>query len=313
LKKPSGGPDAAPSSEYPLVWIIVLNWNGYEDSHRCLTSLEKVNYPSFKVLLVDNGSEDGSGKRLEEEFPGVDFLPLDKNYLYAGGNNAGIEVALEAGADYILLLNNDTIVTPDFLAPLVDCAIRHPEAAAVGPKIYHADRPELIWYGGGRISFIKGRLNHEELRKKDSPRSSAERRTGWVTGCALFVRAETFREVGLLDVSYGMFTEDVDWCWRATLAGYTCRFAPASRIYHAVSASTGGGLTRFKVYHRIRSTSLFFRRYASWFHWITIPFFVIGGAVRLALWEAAKGNAGIIGSLWKGLRDAFLHRLGRSA
>lgn len=308
MKKLSGSRSADARTIDPAVWIIVLNWNGYEDSRRCLESLEKVDYPSFSVILVDNGSEDGSGKRLSEEFDDFDFLPLDKNYLYAGGNNAGIKRALAAGADYILLLNNDTIVTPGFLAPLVDCAGRHPDAAAVGPKIYHADRPELIWYGGGRISFLMGRLSHAELRKNDSPRSSVERRTGWVTGCALFGSAEAFRTVGLLDESYGMFTEDVDWCWRAILSGYTCWFAPDSQIYHAVSASTGGGLTRFKVYHRVRSTFLFFRRYASWFHWLTIPFFVIGGAVRLALWETAKGNAAIIGSLLRGLRDAAFGR-----
>jgi len=284
----------------------VLNWNGYEDSVRCLESLERVDYPAFKVILVDNGSEDGSGEKLAKRFPWTEYLPLDENRLYAGGNNAGILRALDEGADYILLLNNDTFVERGFLSALVECAERNPDAAAIGPKIYHANKPELIWYGGGKISFFTGKLSHEELRKKDSPRSSLEKRTGWVTGCALFARAGVFRRIGLLDTSYGMFTEDVDWCYRAVLAGYSCVFCPSSVIYHAVSASTGGGLTVFKVYHRIRSTFLFFRRYASWYHWVTIPFFVAGGAVGLAVKETLKGNRGVPGALVKGLWDAAL-------
>src|SRR5436190_7401977 len=134
----------------PSVAVIVLNWNGRDDTLACLESLAGLNYDNFQVMVVDNGSTDGSVGAIRPRFPGVEIIETGRNLGFAEGNNVGIRLALDRGMDYVFLLNNDTVVDPSLLSELVAAAERCPEGGIFGAQIlYHSD-PLKIWFAGAR-------------------------------------------------------------------------------------------------------------------------------------------------------------------
>ncbi len=255
----------------PLAYIILVNWNGRDVTLDCLRSLAHVGYPRFKILVVDNASSDGSVESVRAEFPHVEILPLPENRRFAGGNNAGIRYALDRGADLLLLLNNDTTVEGAFLDHLVNVFQTEPAAGMVAPKIYYHDQPETIWYAGGRISFWTGTMRHIGIREQDHGQHDSTADTGYATGCCVLTGRNVVERIGLLDESYFMYGEDADWSLRARQAGYRVIYEPKSRVWHKISASAGGHLSRFKMTHKYLSGFRFFARYASWYHWLAFP------------------------------------------
>lgn len=267
----------------PLVWIIVVNWNGKADTLACLASLRKISYPLRHILVVDNASADGSVEAIRAQFPEVEVLVNERNERFARANNQGMQKALAAGADLVLLLNNDTEVAPDFLDHLVSAAASRPEVGMVAPKIYYHHDQQLIWFAGGRINLWTGHVSHRGLRQHDfPPKYDLPEAVDFLTGCAILAKRECLEMVkihideGYLDEGYFMYIEDVDLCWRARKAGFVCLYQPAAKIWHKVSASTSG---QFKVYHKVRSNFQFFKTYAKWYHWPTIVIGVLVGAV----------------------------------
>lgn len=242
------------------VHVIILNWNGGEVLGPCLESLERVTDPPLEIIVVDNGSTDSSQDIVGEKFPGMELIENGKNLLFAAGNNVGIAAALEKGARYILLLNNDTEVDPGFAAGML-AAFDDPEVGIAGPKIYYYDDPERIWYGGGGFNRLTGVPFHHGLRRMEGSFEDVQGRTEWVTGCALMARREVFEEIGALDPSYTIYCEDVDFCLRAAEAGWKLRYIPSARVWHKVSSSSGGGMTPFKLENRIASTVKLFSRH----------------------------------------------------
>lgn len=255
----------------PLAYIILVNWNGKEVTLDCLRSLAQVKYPQFRILVVDNASTDGSVESFRAEFPGAELLPLPENRRFAGGNNAGIRYALDRGAEILLLLNNDTTVDSTFLDCMVDAYRREPAAGIVAPKIYYHDQPETIWYAGGRISFWTGTMRHIGIREKDHGQYDSAADTGYATGCCILTGRNVVERIGLLDESYFMYGEDADWSLRAQRAGYRVIYEPRARVWHKISVSAGGHLSRFKITHKYLSGFRFFARHASWYHWLTFP------------------------------------------
>ncbi len=307
-------------NEKPLVWIIIVNWNGKADTLACLASLQKISYPSRHVLVVDNASADGSVEAIRAQFPEVEVFINDKNERFAHANNQGIKKALAAGADLVLLLNNDTEVAPDFLDHLVSAAESQPEVGMVAPKIYyHSQRDrQLIWFAGGRINFWTGRVSHRGLRQRDFPQKyNSPEAVDFLTGCAILAKRECLEMIKIplgedylmyLNEGYFMYIEDVDLCWRARQAGFICLYQPAAKIWHKVSASTSG---QFKVYHKVRSNFIFFKTYAKWYHWPTIVLGVLVGAVAEIIRQlihdpsqALRTAAALLRSFW----DILLRR-----
>ena len=242
------------------VHVIILNWNGREVLGQCLDSLMRVTDPPLEIIVVDNGSTDSSTEIVRQRFPGVKLIENRENLLFAAGNNVGIEAALEGGAEFILLLNNDTEVDPGFAAELLH-AFDDPAVGAAGPKIYYHDDPERIWYGGGGFNRLTGVPFHRGLRSMDDSFGERPCETGWVTGCALMARREVFEQIGGLDPSYRIYCEDVDFCLRAVSAGWSLRYLPMAKVWHKVSSSSGGGMTPFKLENRIASTWKLFARH----------------------------------------------------
>lgn len=285
------------SENSPNVEIIVLNWNGKEDTLGCLKALQKVRYDNISVTVVDNASTDDSTEMIAAEFPSVKLIKNTANLRYAGGNNVAIKEALEGEAEYILILNNDTIPHEDFLTSLVETISSEVEIGIVAPKInYFTDR-KLIWYAGGFVNFFTGNIYHRGLRKRDDGKYDLSNEVDYATGCCMLIKRELFDEIGLLDEKYYIYTEDVDFSFRARAAGYKVIFEPRSLIWHKISASTGGAFSFFKIRNKFRSNMRFFIIYASWYHWFTIPLFtvmrslyIIIGQMLRKIFSAQRGS-----------------------
>jgi len=279
--------------------VVVLNWNGQDVIMPCLDSLGKVTDPSIRVMVVDNASTDGSAALVRENYPGVELIENPQNLLFAEGNNTGLRKIMERGGRFLLLLNNDTEVDPDFISEMMKC-MDDDKTGIVGPKIYFFNEPSTIWYGGGGFFPLLGIPKHENIRKKETSGDDPIRSTQWVTGCAMLVRREVFEEIGFLDPIYTIYCEDVDFCLRSREAGWKCMYAPQARVWHKVSSSSGGGMTPFKLENRVASTARLFRRFkpACWnilmapVHLLIFIIMLVGlsvtGRPGLA-WAAIKG------------------------
>jgi GT2 family glycosyltransferase len=232
------------SSNTPSVAVILINWNNYEDSKKCLLSLQHCTYTNFLPIVVDNFSQDGSGKKLQEEFGDfAHFLFTDANLGFSGGNNVGFRYALERGFDYVMELNNDTEVEPDFLETLVFSIHDREDFAAAQPLIYYnQDRRHVIWNAGGKLIPQLG-LSLTKMEGKTKPASLPAQETDWITGCAFLIKSEVLRKTGLLKefFFFGSF-EDVDLSTRIRNSGYKLWFEPSSVIYH-----TAGNSSKSKV------------------------------------------------------------------
>jgi GT2 family glycosyltransferase len=286
-----------------VLHVIVLNWNGEAVIDPCLRSLRDVEDVTLRIIMVDNASTDGSVALVRDRYPEVEIIENGSNLLFAEGNNVGIRRALEAGARYILLLNNDTEVDSRFAAAMLGPLRDEPGVGVVGPKILYFDDPRRIWYGGGDFYPVLGVPCHRNIRRVDGSFHDRRRETRYVSGCALLARREVFEDIGLLDPSYIMYCEDVDFCLRARRAGYRCLYEPDALVYHKVSASSGGGMTPYKLEHRLMSTYRLFARFRPlWWRIALFPVHVVGFVLLLCgllvggRWSLARGAVrGVLG------------------
>lgn len=218
------------------VMIIVLNWNGLADTLACLESLAGLDYPAYGVVVVDNGSTDDSVAAVRASYPQVTVIETRENLGYVGGNNVGLEYAKASGADYALLLNNDTEVAPDFLRLLVEAAEANPATGIVGPTIYYFDRPNVIWSAGGAIDWRQGRTRMIGLNETDRGQfGHTTRPVDFVTGCALLIKMPLVEQMGLLDPRFFAYYEETEWCVRAARAGFTVLHVPQAKVWHKIS------------------------------------------------------------------------------
>ncbi len=255
-------------SKYPNVIIIILNWNGKDDTIECLESLKHVTYPNYAILLVDNGSADGSVKCFREQYPEIEIIENGKNLGFAEGNNMGIRRAMERGADYVLLLNNDTVVDPEFLGELVKVGEADKKIGIVGPKIYLYTEPTKIQTVGGEIKFYKRKSFNIGYGQKDNNQFNKLSEREFVTGCVMLIKINLLRKIGLFDTIYFAYWEDVDLCLRVKKAGYKIFYSPKSRIWHKGLASTGGNLNKKAFCYDVRNSMLFYYKNSSKIYFI---------------------------------------------
>ncbi|MCK4579660.1 MAG: glycosyltransferase family 2 protein [Candidatus Marinimicrobia bacterium] len=268
-------------SELPKVCCIVLNWNGREYLPACLESLLQMDYGNLEIVVVDNASTDGSIDTLKTDYPGITLIENQENLFWAGGNNVGLQYALDQEADYTFLLNNDIIVSPELVTRLVARAEADPTIGALGPKIYYHSDPDRIWFAGAEVSMWRGMLRHRGIRELDTGQYDSTTETAYVTGCALMVRKAAVQAIGLIDTSFRFYGEDVDYSFRVQRAGYQLALEPEAVMWHKVSASLGVTSWR-KIGLRLRSNLKLYRRYSPVWAWFTtIPVFLVLDGLRI--------------------------------
>jgi GT2 family glycosyltransferase len=242
----------------PHVAVIVLNWNGCEDTLACLVSLSVVDYRPLDVIVVDNGSTDGSVEAVRASFSDVTVLETGENLGFAEGNNVGLQYALARDVDYVLLLNNDTEVAPDFISILVGAIETIPQAGVAGPTIYYFDRPTTIWSAGGAIDWRRGDSWMMGLDEVDEGQYDMVRGVDFVTGCALLARREVIEKAGMLDPRFFMYYEEAEWCVRAARAGYNVLHVPQAHVWHKIAPARQAASPRIH-YYMTRNRLLFLR------------------------------------------------------
>ena len=224
------------------VHIVILNWNGLEDTLECLASIGKLNYPNVRVQVVDNASENHEAEIIEEKFPEVNVLKQTENLGFCGGCNAGIKQAVEEGADFVMLLNNDALVSENLLETLVDEYEKLESPGAVSPIIFKYPETRQIWFSIARWEAVwksgEARFRLALDEDYESLKSKKPYETEFACGCCLFISTKVINEVGLFDERYFAFYDEAEWCVRMKKRGFTSYIIPSAFMYHKVGGST---------------------------------------------------------------------------
>jgi hypothetical protein len=242
---------------YPLVSIIAVNYNHPEVTCDFIGSLNKITYPNFEVIIIDNKSPEDDPSIIKRSYPNVILYESPVNWGFAGGNNQGI---MRARGEYILLLNNDTIVDKGFLEPLVEKMQSDKSIGAVSPKIRFYYDPDIIQYAGFYpINKYTVRNSAIGFREKDTGQYDRDSETAYAHGAAMMVPMEVVKKVGLMSYTFFLYYEEADWSYRIKQAGYKIWYVHKSLVYHKESVSTGK-LSPMKVYYLNRNRLVFMRR-----------------------------------------------------
>lgn len=291
----------------PNVGIVISNYNGWQDTVQCLESLQKQTYRDFEIILLDDASTNDSVQQLQKHLTeNTVFLPQEANSGFAAVNNVGMRRALADGCDWVLLLNNDTVVAPDFLETL----LRETPAGAVScPKMLFLDPPDEIWFAGGELDRATGKVKHLGGHEKDGPAFAEKKQVSFITFCCVLLPRQVVEEVGFLDETLFMYCEDVDYCIRLADAGVPLWFLPDARIWHKAGGSAGGMLS---VYYITRNT-LYLTckgKSALQIRARTLPV-LISGTARYALTKLLGRKKGRSYGAFRGALDFWRGRMGR--
>jgi len=294
----------------PVVSVILLNYNKAADTLTCLESLYQSRLEQVEIVVVDNGSTDGSVERIRSGYPAITLIENGENLGYAEGNNAGIRCALEKGSRYLFVLNNDTRVAADTLDCLVDAAERFPNAAFFGPKILHLDDPGRVQSTGIRLDHFwqSHQMGQDDL---DRPAEDAVHDVDCVTGAALFIRAEALAAIGLLDPQFYLYREDIDWCLRAQLSGFRILFVPHARVWHRSHHVRESDLPRITYYMTRNSLLLVRKHHGGFFRFAGLVLLFLRTALSWTVRPRWRSKRQERDALLQGLSDYFHGRFGR--
>jgi GT2 family glycosyltransferase len=287
---------------------VVLSWNGREDTLRCLDSLAGI-----PTICVDNGSTDGTAEAVAASHPEVELVATGVNLGFAGGNNVGIRRALDRGADWVLLVNNDAEVETGIEEALARAAEARPDAGVLAAKVLFAHDPGRIWYAGGRFDTLLGYSGRQDgYGEADDGRFDELRDVERATGAAMAVRRAAVERAGLMDERLFLYVEDVEWCLRIRRAGLAVVLVPEARVLHRVSAATGGEASATSLYYHARNTIVVCERFRplprparSLRRGVIVGAHLVQAVLR-------PGRARAVAAVLAGWRDARRGRLGRS-
>ena len=286
-------------TDLPLVYVVILNWNRAGDTIECLKALASSDYSNSRPLVVDNGSTDGSPDAIQAAFPAVEVIANEENLGFARASNIGIEHALQQGADYVLLLNNDTLVDKSLLTELVAVGESDPQIGMLAPKIYYHGEEGRLWSAGAQWRRFPPRVTIIGFGREDGPAYSVQREVDYATGCAMLVKREVFERVGMFDPSFFMYHEDYDFSARVRRGGYRIVYVPQAVMWHKVSASTGEESPLKWYYLGKYIVPLYLKHFRP--PRLSLTLFVLWVLAR----ETVKGNARYLGSYLRGLRDGW--------
>jgi GT2 family glycosyltransferase len=292
------------------VAIVLVNWNGLEFTLSCLASLKKVDYPKFKVILVDNGSENHEGMKIQKAFPEIHLIQSQKNLGFAGGNNLGIRFALEQEFSHVLLLNNDTEVTPDFLGEMIRQLSENPRLGVIQPLILFLHDKKILWSAGGKFVPWLGRAITLGNQKPMAHYPTRRNELDWATGCCFLITREALLKSGLLNESYFTYFEDVEWSLRIKKSGFGIGLADKARIYHVAGASSKtkhaeGTLSPRVFYYHVRNQFFLLRQ-------AHIPWGFPYHFSRFLLWSGyflVRGRLQKLGVVLSGIKDGLFQSI----
>jgi hypothetical protein len=352
------------------VYIILLNYNGWRDTIECLESLLRMDYPNYRLVMVDNGSRDGSPEYLQAwatghlnvwvnpvyplrylSHPPVEkplpfsvyhqndlfkethfspaenagnaqtpsnrrpliFIRAEENLGFTGGNNLGLQFALAHSADYVLLLNNDTVATPSFLSALMECAKTLPEAAIIGGNIFYYDTPNRVWAaGGGKLYKFTGLSKHYNPGDRHLETQSPYRKLDYITGCLMLIKREILEITGLFDDHYFLYYEESDLCYRAREKGFQCVYTAEAHIYHKVSSTVQPvGVTG--TYYMTRNRHYFIQKHFRGVHKISALLFESGFNFLRQIYHLLRGRPDKAKTISRAMDDAKRGKMGRGA
>jgi GT2 family glycosyltransferase len=296
----------------PRVAVVILHWGSPDTTARCLASLRAAVPPDrVTVLLVDNTTSLDDGVAARAAPLSVRVLRPGRNLGFADGASLGMSAALEGGADWVLLLNNDAVVDPGLLGHLVGAAERCPDAGLLSPQIVYLDRPDEAWYQGGTFSPWTGipvQGNHRPVLGRDSP----VREVDYATGCAMLVRRAVIERVGAFDGRFFAYCEDVDLSVRARRAGFRVLFVPAGVVLHEVRDD--GGRAALRLYYSTRNLLEVMRKHAPWYKWFSFAMnFLTRWLGYFAALAVVRRRPRDLTALSRGMIDFATRRLGPCA
>jgi hypothetical protein len=292
------------------VAIILVNWNGLQFTVDCLESLRKLDYLDFGILLVDNASDNNEGDELKLKFPEITLIQSTANLGFAGGNNLGIRKALELDYSHIMLLNNDTVVAPDFLNSMMSQFDKSPSLGVVQPVIYWMKDRNQIWNAGGKWNSTFGRAIPLRELKNGKKVGSGIQKIDWATGCCMLIKREAILQVGLLNEQFFAYFEDVEWSLRFRKHGFEIALAPKAIIYHEAGASSKkkheeGTLSPRVFYYHVRNQFFLIR---SQVNKLNQPFAFGYHLIRFGAWLGyfvIRGRFKKLNSVAKGIREGI--------
>ena len=237
-----------------MVAIVLVNFNGADDTIECISSLESLIYKDYQIIVVDNCSTDDSPGKLKVAQQNHRFILLtsQENRGFSAGNNIGIKYAQEHNVDYYWLLNNDTLVEPDTLDQLLEGFSNNSACGVTTGKIYYEKNRSVIWYAGGSMNPHTARTEHWSYGKEDEDEATYPQKVTFVTGCCMCISSQVIDKIGMLDESYFLYEEDAEYSFRICEAGFDIVYIPDAVIYHKVSASTGQA-SPLSQYYTIRN------------------------------------------------------------
>ena len=272
---------------YPKVSIIIVNWNGLEDTIECLESLEKITYPNYEVTVVDNASQGDDAQVLKERYGHwIQVIANEENLGFAEGCNVAIGPALERGADYCFLFQPDAVADPECVTELVKVAETNVSIGTLGPKIYYYDKPEVIASAGFKIHWWLGRFESCGRRQKDIGQYNELAERDYISGAALFIKRKVLERIGLLDPTCWWGRDDCDFGTRAHRAGFKAIYVPTARVWHKYARSSDKAINDPETLRRlmqstgfldIKNIYKFFRQYS------TFPPFIVPVFCYLAI------------------------------
>ncbi len=244
-------------SDYPLISIVTVNYNHSSDTIDFLDSMKNAPYPNLEYIIVDNGSEESDYNRLKNAYPDYEYIRIEINCGFAGANNRGLE---KATGDYILCINNDIIITHDFISPMLNKLRDNPDIGVVCPKVYFYDPPQNLQYTGyTEFNNITIRNHGIGYNEPDNGQFEEDKITAYAIGAAMLFSREVLIKVGLMSEYFFLYYEDMDWGRRVRNAGYKIGYVHNAKVYHKDSVTTGQNSPNFTYYNN-RGRLIYMRR-----------------------------------------------------
>ncbi len=260
------------------VAIILVNYNGINDTLECIDSINQNDYFAKQIIVVDNDSKEDEASVIQEKYPEVHVIRSKTNGGFSYGNNIGIKYSISQGYKYILLLNNDTIIPDNFVSEMMG---QYRKGEVIVPTIVYYTDPTSVWYAGGKINRWTGNATHNHIGESFKTDLSEDSYCEFATGCCILFSSDVIESIGYLDEEYFMYCEDTDYCIRMAKNNLAIRYVSSIKLKHKVSKSTQGDDSDFCVYYLTRNRIKMILKHKDYFHFTALPFTIFSRYIRM--------------------------------